>query len=80
MGPRRVGGVARSWAAPPGLLACWWTPLVSKRCPLMAFYLENLILIFLKFSGQLHYREFFKVQKAAKTSVNLRQRLEQVKP
>ena len=77
--PRRVGGAARGWAAPPGLLACWWTPLVSKRCPLMAFYLETLIIYFLEFSGQLHCREFFKVQKAAKTFVNLRQKLEQVK-
>ena len=79
VGPRRVGGAARSWAAPPGLLACWWAPLATHRCLLMAFYLEILILIFLEFSGQLHCREFFKVQKAAKTFVNLRQKLEQVK-
>ena len=79
MGPRRVGGAARSWAAPPGLMAYWWTPLVSKRCPLMAFYLETLNIIFLEFSGQLHCINFFKVQKAAKTFVNLRQKLEQVK-
>ena len=61
---------------PPGLLV---DPMVSKRCPLMAFYLETLNIIFLEFSGQLHCREFFKVQKAAKTFVNLRQKLEQVK-
>ena len=24
--PRRVGGAARGWAAPPGLLAWWWPP------------------------------------------------------
>ena len=79
MGPMRVGGAARSWAVPPGLLACWWTPLISKRYPLMAFYLETLNIIFLEFSGQLHYREFFKVQKATITIVDLRQKLEQVK-
>ena len=40
--------------------------LVSQRCPLMPFYLKTLNIIFLEFSGQLHCREFFKVQKAAK--------------
>ena len=79
MGPRRVGGAARSWAAPPGLLGQGLTPLVSHRYLLMDFYLEILILIFLEFSSQLHCREFFKVQKAAKTFVNLRQKLGQVK-
>ena len=79
VGPRRVGGVARGWAAPHGLFGQGWTPLVSHMYSLMAFYLEIFILIFLEFSGQLHCREFFKVQKAAKTFVNLRQKLEQVK-
>ena len=68
--------------AGPRHLASWpagGPPLVSKRCPLMAFYLETLNINFLEFSGKLHYREFFKVQKAAKTFVNLRQMLEQVK-
>ena len=82
-GPRHLAswarcGVARGWAAPPGLLGQGWTPLVSHRYFPMAFYLEIFILIFLEFSGQLHFREFFKVQKAAKTFVNLRQKLEQV--
>src|SRR4051812_5761342 len=66
--PRRVGGTARGWVAPPGLLVQRWTPLVSLRCPPVAFYLEIFILNFLGFSGQLHYREFFKVPKAAKLS------------
>ena len=79
MDPRRVCGAARGWAAPPGLLGQGWTPLVSHRYSLMDFYLEILILIFLTFSGHLHCREFLKVQKAAKTFVNLRQKLEQVK-
>src|ERR1043165_1124295 len=48
---------------PSGLVVA---PLVSQRCPLMAFYLKTLNIIFLEFSGQLHCREFFKVQKAAK--------------
>src|SRR4051812_26931900 len=76
VGPRRVCDAARGWAAPPGLLGQGWTPLVSLRCPLMAFYLEIFILIFLDFSGQLHSREIFQVQKAAKSFVNLRQKLE----
>src|SRR3954463_11225476 len=79
VGPRRVCGTARGWAAPPGLLGQGWTPLVSLRCPPMAFYLEIFIFIFLNFSGQLHCGEFFKVQKAAKTFMNLRQNLKQVK-
>ena len=48
---------------PSGLVVA---PLVSHRCPLVPFYLEIFILIFLEFSGQLHCREFFKVQKACK--------------
>src|ERR1041385_2346035 len=51
MGPTRVCGAARGWAAPPGLLGKGWTPLVSLRCPPMAFYLEIFILNFLEFSG-----------------------------
>ena len=78
-GPQEVGGADRGWAAAPGLLGQGWTPLVSHRYSPMAFYLEIFILIFLEFYGQLHCREFFKVQKAAKTFVNLRQKLEQVK-
>src|SRR4051812_15869735 len=67
MGPTQDGGwrgqeLVRA-TRPPGL---WWPPLVSQRCPLMAFYLETLNIIFLEFSGQLHCREIFKVQKAAK--------------
>src|SRR3954465_9839481 len=41
LGPRRVCGAARGWAVPPGLLGQGWTPLVSLRCPPVAFYLEN---------------------------------------
>src|SRR4051812_21891543 len=53
-GPRRVCGVARGWAAPPGLLGQGWTTLASHRYLPMAFYLEIFILNFLEFSGQLH--------------------------
>ena len=45
--PRRVGGAARGWATPPALLAWWWPPLVSHRCPLVAFYLKTSNIIFL---------------------------------
>src|SRR3954469_19943083 len=79
VGPRRVCGMPRGWAAPPGLLGQGWTPLVSHRYLPMAFYLEIFILNFLEFSGQLHCGEFFKVQRAAKTFLNLRQKLKQVK-
>ena len=54
-------------------------PLVNHWYFPLAFYLEIFILNFLEFSGQLHCREFFKVQKVAKTFVNLRQKLEKVK-
>ena len=80
MGPTQEGGwrgqeLGRAtW--PSGLVVA---PLVSQRCPLMAFYLKTWNIIFLEFSRQLYCREFFKVQKAAKTFVNLRQKLEQVK-
>src|SRR4051812_31805491 len=37
VGPRRVGGAARGWAAPPGLLGQGWTPLVSHRYSPMDF-------------------------------------------
>src|SRR4051812_46014375 len=50
VGPRRVGGTARGWVAPPGLLGQGWTPLVSLRCPPVALYLEIFIFIFLDFS------------------------------
>src|SRR3954462_7076643 len=43
VGPRRVCGMTRGWVAPPGLLGQGWTPLVSLRCPPMAFYLEIFI-------------------------------------
>ena len=79
VGPRRLCSAARGWAAPPGLLGQGWTPLVSLRCLPVAFYLEIFILNFLEFSGQLHCGEFFKVQKATKTFVNLGQKLGQVK-
>src|SRR4051812_10771650 len=52
VGPRRVGGAARCWAMPPGLLGQGWTPLVSLRCPPEDFYLDIFILNFLVFSGQ----------------------------
>ena len=71
VGPRRVCGVAKGWAVPPGLLGRGWTPLVSPRYLPVTFYLEIFILNFLEFSGQLHCREFFKVPKAAKTFVKL---------
>ena len=71
VGPRRVGGAARGWAAPPGLLGQGWTPLVSHMYFPIAYYLEIFIFNFLEFSGQLHCREFFKVPKAAKTFVKL---------
>src|SRR3954468_21873213 len=32
VGPRRLMGATRGWAAPPGLLGQGWTPLVSPRC------------------------------------------------
>ena len=71
----RGQGLGRAiWPPGPGL-----DPLVSLRCPPTDFYLEIFILNFLEFSGQLHCGEFFKVQKAAKTFVNSRQKLEQVK-
>ena len=76
VGPRRLCGVARGWAAPPGLLGQGWTPLVSPRYLPVTFYLEIFILIFLEFYGQLQCRNFFKVPKAAKTFMNLTQKLE----
>src|SRR4051812_33595518 len=42
--PRRVCGATRGWAAPPGLLGQGWTPLVSHRCPPVAFYPNFFIL------------------------------------
>src|ERR1044071_272908 len=67
MGPTQEGGwrgqeLGRAtW--PPGLVVA---PLVSQRCPLMAFYLKTLNIYFLEFSGQLHCREFFKSSKSCK--------------
>ena len=71
----RGQGLGRAtWPPGPGV-----DPLVSHRYLPMAFYLEIFILDFLEFSGQLQCGEFFKVQKAAKTFMNLRQKLRQVK-
>ena len=63
-----------TWPPGPGV-----DPPGHPQFPPDGFLPGNFEYIFLEFSGQLHYREFFKVQKAAKTFVNLRQRLEQVK-
>src|SRR3954470_12438064 len=63
-----------TWPPGPGV-----DPPGQPQVPPDGFLSGNYILNFLEFSGQLHCREFFKVQKAAKTFVNLRQKLEQVK-
>ena len=63
VGPRRVCGAARGWAAPPGLLGQGWTPLVSHRYFPMALYLEIFILNFLGNFTVENFSKFKKMQK-----------------